>query len=87
MASRGTRYDYLRKGDPPRAGGVAKDAGIHLFKLIMRLITNVIHSGIHSSENARTGGHFALEDAGVEWFLSLDQNDLLTLYPQWKLWT
>ena len=76
VTSRGTWYRYSWKGDPARSGGVATNIGIHFFDLLMWLFGSVQKSELHVSEPERVGGAMELENADVEWFLSLDPRDL-----------
>jgi UDP-N-acetyl-2-amino-2-deoxyglucuronate dehydrogenase len=73
---RGRWYRYSWKGDPNRSGGVATNIGIHLFDLLGWLFGPVQRSEVHVSEPERVGGVLELERADVQWFLSLDGDDL-----------
>jgi len=76
ITSRGTWYRYSWKGDPARSGGVATNIGIHFFDLLIWLFGGVRRSAVHLSEGDRLGGAFELENADVQWFLSIDASDL-----------
>ncbi len=76
ITSRGRWYNYSWKGDVEKSGGVATNIGIHFFDMLMWFFGGVQHSEVHVSGPDRIGGFFALEQADVHWYLSLDANDL-----------
>jgi UDP-N-acetyl-2-amino-2-deoxyglucuronate dehydrogenase len=78
VTSRGTWYHYSWKGDVARSGGVATNIGIHFFDLLIWLFGGVRRSELHVLEAERLGGAMELEHADVQWFLSVDANDLPT---------
>ena len=59
-----------------KSGGIATNIGIHFFDMLMWLFGNVQKSIVHISENRKIGGFLELQNANVEWFLSIDKNDL-----------
>lgn len=76
VTSRGTWYRYSWKGDHDKSGGVATNIGIHFFDLLMWFFGGVKRSEVHVWEPERIGGFLELEQADVQWFLSLDKSDL-----------
>jgi UDP-N-acetyl-2-amino-2-deoxyglucuronate dehydrogenase len=76
VTSRGQWYRYSWKGDHAKSGGVATNIGIHFFDLLMWLFGSVTKSEVHLSEAERVGGAMELANADVQWFLSIDKNDL-----------
>lgn len=76
ITSRGTWYRYSWKGDDSKSGGVASNIGIHFFDLLMWLFGGVQRSEVHVSQADRIGGILELENADVQWFLSIDSKDL-----------
>jgi UDP-N-acetyl-2-amino-2-deoxyglucuronate dehydrogenase len=76
VTSRGTWYRYSWKGDAEKSGGMATNIGIHFFDLLIWLFGGVRRSEVHVSEPDRLGGAMELDDADVQWFLSVDANDL-----------
>jgi UDP-N-acetyl-2-amino-2-deoxyglucuronate dehydrogenase len=76
VTSRGTWYRYSWKGDPQKSGGLATNIGIHFFDLLLWLFGDVIRSEVHLAEPERTAGVLELQRADVQWFLSIDRNDL-----------
>ena len=59
-----------------KSGGIATNIGIHFFDMLIWLFGNVQKSIVHISENRKIGGFLELQNANVEWFLSIDKNDL-----------
>lgn len=76
ITSRGNWYLVSWKGQLDRSGGLATNIGIHFFDLLIWLYGPVITSEVHVSEPRKTGGFLELEKATVQWFLSIDKNDL-----------
>jgi UDP-N-acetyl-2-amino-2-deoxyglucuronate dehydrogenase len=76
ITSRGDWYLVSWKGQLDRSGGLATNIGIHFFDLLIWLFGPVQHSEVHISEPRRTAGFIELERAKVQWFLSMDRNDL-----------
>ncbi len=76
VTSRGTWYRYSWKGDEEKSGGVVTNIGIHFFDLLMWLFGPVQNSRVHVREPERVGGFLELANADVQWFLSIDAEDL-----------
>ncbi len=76
VTSRGQWYRYSWKGDHNKSGGVATNIGIHFFDLLIWLFGGVEKSEVHLMEAERAGGFLELKNADVQWFLSIDGNDL-----------
>ena len=76
VTSRGKWYRYSWKGDAEKSGGVAMNIGIHFFDLLIWLFGPVAATRVHVREPERIGGHLELQNADVQWFLSIDANDL-----------
>ena len=76
ITSRGLWYNYSWKGVVEKSGGIATNIGIHFFDILLWLFGNVQNSIVHISENRKIGGFLELQNANVEWFLSIDKNDL-----------
>lgn len=76
ITSRGTWYRYSWKGNVSRAGGIATNIGIHFFDLLMWFFGGVRRIELEQSEETKMGGKLELERADVDWFLSIDRNDL-----------
>lgn len=76
ITSRGPWYLNSWKGNLEKAGGVATNIGIHFFDLLIWLFGPVQASEVHYTSTTKTGGFVELEGARVQWFLSLDRNDI-----------
>lgn len=76
ITSRGLWYHYSWKGDIDRSGGIGTNIGIHFFDMLMWFFGSVNHSELHIREKNRMGGFLELENADVEWYLSLESSDL-----------
>ena len=76
VTSRGTWYRYSWKGDAAKSGGVATNIGIHFFDMLHWLFGGLVRHEVHESEPERAAGLIELARADVEWFLSLDSDDL-----------
>ncbi len=76
VTSRGTWYRYSWKGDEERSGGVVTNIGIHFFDLLMWLFGPAVQNRVHVRDPERVGGFMELQNADVQWFLSIDPKDL-----------
>jgi len=76
VTSRGRWYLHSWKGDADRSGGLVTNIGIHFFDMLLWLFGDVQESEVYLAEKTRTCGHLELERARVNWFLSVDKNDL-----------
>ena len=76
VTPRGRWYHTSWKGDVDKSGGIATNIGIHLFDLLIWLYGNVCEYEITLSQNDKCAGRLYLKNAHVEWFLSIDANDL-----------
>ncbi len=76
VTSRGPWYLNSWKGNIERSGGLATNIGIHFFDMLLWLFGPLEQSEVHHASPTRIGGHLELEQASVEWFLSVDRSDL-----------
>ncbi|UCD94549.1 MAG: oxidoreductase, partial [Candidatus Zixiibacteriota bacterium] len=76
ITSRGPWYLVSWKGQIDRSGGLATNIGIHFFDLLIWLFGRVEHSEVHLAETNKIGGFIELQNARVNWFLSIDKNDV-----------
>ncbi|MDH3892472.1 MAG: Gfo/Idh/MocA family oxidoreductase [candidate division Zixibacteria bacterium] len=76
ITSRGPWYLVSWKGQPERSGGLATNIGVHFFDLLMWLFGDVQNNKVHLATPNRVGGSIELDNADVQWFLSIDSNDL-----------
>lgn len=76
ITSRGLWYLVSWKGQVERSGGLATNIGIHFYDLLMWLFGDVRQSEVHYASATKTGGYIELNNARVQWFLSIDADDL-----------
>jgi len=76
VTGRGKWYHYSWKGNEERSGGIVTNIGIHFFDLLMWLFGSVRNQEVYVNTNERAGGFIELEHADVEWFLSINLNDV-----------
>lgn len=76
ITSRGLWYHYSWKGDMERSGGIGTNIGIHFFDMLMWFFGRPLGTELHVRESNRMGGFIELPDADVEWFLSLEAEDI-----------
>lgn len=76
ITSRGNWYDYSWKGNSEKSGGIATNIGIHFFDMLIWIFGDVISSKLYISEKHTVGGSLELENANVNWFLSIDEKTL-----------
>ena len=76
VTGRGRWYHYSWKGNEERSGGVITNIGIHFFDLLMWLFGSVREHEVYVNSKERAGGFIELEHADVEWFLSINLEDV-----------
>ena len=76
ITPRGKWYHYSWKGDIVKSGGVATNIGIHFFDMLMWIFGIPKKSKLHLYRTDKAAGMLELENANVQWFLSIDKNDL-----------
>lgn len=76
VTSRGTWYHYSWKGDQEKSGGIGTNIGIHFFDMLMWLFGPAETTELYVRETNRMGGYLELPNADVEWFLSLEPEDI-----------
>lgn len=76
ITTRGLWYRYSWKGDHEKSGGIGTNIGIHFFDMLIWLFGGVEAVELHLKEPNRMGGFLQLPGADVEWFLSLEAQDI-----------
>lgn len=76
ITSRGPWYRYSWKGDPEKSGGIATNIGIHFFDMLIWIFGQPEYIELHTHNRNCMAGFLELPGAEVEWFLSLDMQDL-----------
>jgi UDP-N-acetyl-2-amino-2-deoxyglucuronate dehydrogenase len=76
ITSRGHWYHISWKGDPQKSGGIATNIGIHFFDMLLWIFGDVKINEVHQHSPETASGKLELERANVNWFLSIDANNL-----------
>ena len=76
ITSRGVWYHYSWKGNQEKSGGIGTNIGIHFFDMLMWLFGSPKKTELYIREDNRMGGYLELPNADVEWFLSLEPEDI-----------
>jgi UDP-N-acetyl-2-amino-2-deoxyglucuronate dehydrogenase len=76
ITPRGNWYFTSWKGDIEKSGGIATNIGIHLFDLLIWLFGQVEKYEVFSNVKDKMTGTLQLQNADVNWLLSIDRNDL-----------
>lgn len=76
ITSRGLWYHYSWKGNEEQSGGIGTNIGIHFFDMLMWLFGPAQSMELHIREKNRMGGFLELPNADVEWYLSLEPEDI-----------
>jgi UDP-N-acetyl-2-amino-2-deoxyglucuronate dehydrogenase len=76
VTARGRWYYHSWKGLEEKSGGIVMNIGIHLFDLMTFLYGPMKSSKVDLYQPDRASGILELEQADVEWFLSINADDL-----------
>ncbi|MCX7696310.1 MAG: Gfo/Idh/MocA family oxidoreductase [Bacteroidales bacterium] len=76
ITSRGKWYAWSWKGDEKKSGGIATNIGIHFFDMLIWIFGKVKHHEVYLYESSKAAGYMELEKAQINWFLSIDAQDL-----------
>jgi len=76
ITSRGKWYQYSWKGDQAKSGGLALNIGVHFFDMLTWIFGEPINNFVEVNTADTVSGLLELEQATVEWFLSIDKNNL-----------
>ena len=76
ITSRGLWYHYSWKGDEEKSGGIGTNIGVHFFDMLMWLFGPAQKTELYVREKNRMGGYLELPNADVEWYLSLEPEDI-----------
>ncbi|HPN29479.1 MAG TPA: Gfo/Idh/MocA family oxidoreductase [bacterium] len=76
ITSRGKWYNYSWKGSMEKSGGLTTNIGIHFFDLLIWIFGGVKNFEVSFADEKKSSGTIELENADVNWFLSIDKNDL-----------
>jgi len=76
ITSRGPWYHVSWKGQDEKSGGIATNIGIHFFDLLLWFFGPAADIKVYHSDDQRMSGFIELENAKVNWFLSINHDDL-----------
>ena len=74
--SRGKWYHYSWKGDKLKSGGIATNIGVHFFDMLIWIFGDVEHSSVATLDDDYASGKLMLQNAEVDWVLSVDYNKI-----------
>ncbi len=76
ITSRGKWYHISWKGNLARSGGIASNIGIHFFDMLTWIFGDVKENIVKTHEADHASGFLKLENANVEWNLSINSDHL-----------
>jgi UDP-N-acetyl-2-amino-2-deoxyglucuronate dehydrogenase len=76
ITSRGKWYHRSWKGDTSKSGGIATNIGVHFFDMLSWVFGDVKENIVHRLEDDTASGRLTFDRANVEWFLSIDYNQI-----------
>ncbi|HEC44085.1 MAG TPA: Gfo/Idh/MocA family oxidoreductase [Bacteroides sp.] len=76
ITSRGNWYHYSWKGNIQKSGGIATNIGIHFFDMLIWIFGDVKKNETIMLKCDKASGRLELEKANINWFLSVDYDDL-----------
>ncbi len=76
VTPRGKWYHKSWKGNINRSGGILMNIGVHFFDMLLWIFGDLKHSETYKHEKDKAVGKLFLENAEVEWLLSIDSKDL-----------
>jgi len=81
ITSRGRWYSNSWKGQTDLSGGLATNIGIHFFDALIWIFGKTKKYELHIVEPTKISGSLELQNAHVQWFLSIDSDDIRQLSP------
>ena len=76
ITSRGKWYHHSWKGDISKSGGIATNIGVHFFDMLTWVFGDVQENVVTLHTHDTASGFLKLEKARVNWFLSIDCNQI-----------
>ncbi|MGB4845490.1 MAG: Gfo/Idh/MocA family oxidoreductase [Ferruginibacter sp.] len=76
ITSRGNWYHASWKGDMQKSGGIATNIGVHFFDMLLWIFGGVKQNTITQHDRTTAAGELELENANVNWMLSIDASTL-----------
>ena len=76
ITSRGSWYNHSWKGDVNKSGGIVTNIGIHFFDILIWIFGDIKSYNQSYSDDKCCKGELVLKRAKVDWFLSINKEDL-----------
>lgn len=76
ITSRGKWYHRSWKGEIQKSGGIATNIGVHFFDMLTWIFGDVKENNVIRHTDDLAEGHLVLEKAKVNWFLSIDYDQI-----------
>jgi UDP-N-acetyl-2-amino-2-deoxyglucuronate dehydrogenase len=76
ITSRGHWYHSSWKGEMQKSGGIATNIGVHFFDMLLWIFGDVKKNFVQEHNHKTASGTLELEKANVNWFLSIDSDNL-----------
>lgn len=76
VTPRGQWYGASWKGEEQKSGGIATNIGLHFFDILLWIFGAVKNLVVTEHSATKAAGTLMLEQANVEWMVSIDKNDL-----------
>ena len=76
MTSRGKWYHRSWKGDVAKSGGIATNIGVHFFDMLGWVFGELKENTVYELNDDMASGRLRFEKANVEWFLSIDYDQI-----------
>jgi UDP-N-acetyl-2-amino-2-deoxyglucuronate dehydrogenase len=76
ITSRGKWYHRSWKGEIQKSGGIATNIGVHFFDMLTWVFGDVKENNVIKHSDDIAEGNLVLEKANVNWFLSIDYDQI-----------
>jgi UDP-N-acetyl-2-amino-2-deoxyglucuronate dehydrogenase len=76
ITSRGKWYHRSWKGEIQKSGGIATNIGVHFFDMLTWVFGDVKENNVTRHSDDIAEGNLVLEKANVNWFLSIDYDQI-----------
>lgn len=76
ITSRGKWYHHSWKGDIDKSGGIATNIGVHFFDMLTWVFGDIVENKVTRHDSDTASGFLHLEKARINWFLSIDYNQI-----------
>jgi len=76
ITSRGKWYHHSWKGDIEKSGGIATNIGVHFFDMLTWIFGDILENKVDRHDEDTASGFLHLEKARINWFLSIDYNQI-----------